>query len=90
MKGIVSTNRIELEQINTRIHNWMKLNIPNYNAVRWSKIIKHPTEEKYFLPLNDDSRNPKTQLSASENSRLITIAEKEWFPHLVERGELPR
>jgi len=79
MKGIISTNKAELDAINTKINDWMYANIPDYNAVRWGNIYKHPTEEKWVLAIGDDSRNPLDRLSTSEKTKRIEIDRKEWF-----------
>lgn len=80
MKGIISSTKTRLEIINKKINDWMKLNIQDYNATQWGTIKKHPTENKFILIINDDSRNPLKRLTVSEKSNRVKIDEKEWFP----------
>lgn len=80
MRGIVSTNKTTLEAIDKKINDYMIANIPNYNAVRWGKIKKHPTEEKYVLLINDDERKPLDRLTTNEKTKLLAL-NVSWFPN---------
>lgn len=79
MKGIISVDKIELELINKKINDQMKLTIPNYNAIQWGKIVKHETDNTYVLLFEDDSRNPMAVLNQNEKSKHDTINEKSWI-----------
>ena len=70
MKGIISTNKIELETINKKINNYMKANIENYAGTSWGKIIFDNENNEYFLEINEDSRNPRSILTLTEKNSI--------------------
>ena len=80
MKGIESNNKQELEKINKKINDYMFKKIKDYNASQWGKIIKNPfIENKFFLILVDDNRNPLKSLTALEKSKIKTVDGKDWI-----------
>ena len=80
MKGIISTNKIELEEIDKIINDGMKLKDSTYNATFYGLIYKHPVENKFVLIVNDDKRNPKQFLNSANKLKHIEINYAEWFP----------
>jgi hypothetical protein len=80
MKGIINTNKNVLDIINKKINDSMKIKIPNYSAIQWSKIIKHPTKNKFMLIINTDSRNPLKHLTTNEKTERKEINKLEWLP----------
>ena len=64
MKGIESNDKQELEKINKKINDYMYKKIKDYNAIQWGKIIKNQfIENKFFLILVDDNRDPLKSLT---------------------------
>lgn len=80
MKGIISINKSELELINKKINDGMKLKDVTYNATQWGTIHKHPTENKFVLLINEDSRNARQFLTSDNRLKHLEIDTKEWFP----------
>lgn len=81
MKGIISADKSKLEAINRKINDDMFVRIPNYNAIQWGEIRKHPVTNVWLLIIgNPDSRNPETTLTANEKSQNIPFPFTEWFP----------
>ena len=79
MKAIISNNKAELQTINKKINDWMKINISNYRARQWGKILSHPTNLTFALIINHDSRNPLGRLTANEKVRYIDLDISEWI-----------
>jgi len=80
MQGIESSDKSELEKINKKINDYMIKKIKDYNAIQWGSIIKNPfIENKYFLKINEDSRNPLKSLTLSEKSKIKNVEDKDWF-----------
>ena len=78
MKGIESNSKEELEKINKKINNSMKKNVNNLVGDTWGIIIKHPTENKYLLKINEDSRNPLSYLSTDEKLKIKNKKISNW------------
>ena len=80
MKGIESNDKQELEKINKKINDYMYKKIKDYNAIQWGKIIKNQfIENKFFLILVDDNRDPLKSLTELEKSKRKTVDEKDWI-----------
>ena len=80
MKGIESNNKQELEKINKKINDYMFKKIKDYNASQWGKIIKNQfIENKFFLILVDDNRDPLKSLTELEKSKIKTVDGKDWI-----------
>ena len=78
MKGIESYDKKELEKINKKINNSMKKNVNNLVGNTWGIIIKHPTQNKYLLKINEDSRNPLSYLSTNEKLKIKNHKMSNW------------
>ena len=78
MKGIESNSKEDLEKINKKINNSMKKNVNNLVGNTWGIIIKHPTENKYLLKINEDSRNPLSYLSTDEKLKIKNHKISNW------------
>ena len=78
MKGIESNSKEELEKINKKINNSMKKNVNNLVGNTWGIIIKHPTQNKYLLKINEDSRNPLSYLSTDEKLKIKNHKMSNW------------
>ena len=72
MKYLISIDKNTLELINKKINDNMNKTIPNYKAVQWGKIRKHPELNKYVLSIGDDNRKPLNNLTNAEKENLIT------------------
>lgn len=71
MKGIESTDKTFLENLNKRINDFLLSNVKDYNAERYGYIVKHKREEKYLLILNEnDPRLPLRTLNSSEKTEI--------------------
>ncbi len=78
MRGIESNSKVELEKINKKINNNMRKNVDNLVGDTWGIIIKHPTENKYLLKINEDSRNPLSYLSTDEKLKIKNHKVSKW------------
>ena len=55
-----------------KIHNYMKNNISDYNADRWSEVRKHFTQNKWLISIDkNDNRLPLNALSNAEKLSLV-------------------
>tara|TARA_R100001530_G_C4221719_1_gene130143 strand:+ start:306 stop:554 length:249 start_codon:yes stop_codon:yes gene_type:complete len=79
MKYLISINKNTLELINQRINDKMFEDIPNYEAIQWGKIRKHPELNKYVLSIGNDDRNPLDSLTNEEKESLIDELSSDWF-----------
>ena len=78
MNGIESNSKEELEKINKKFNNSMKKNVNNLVGDTWGIIIKHPTQNKYLLKINEDSRNPLSYLSTDEKLKIKNHKMSNW------------
>ena len=69
MMGIISADKTELDVINKKINDWMKVNIQDYSGTQWGEILLLPTLGKFILIINNDSRNPIDRLTITEKLR---------------------
>jgi len=87
MGWIISTNESLLETLQLKIHNYMKANVENYNAVRWSNVIKHPTENNYAMLIKEtDKRFPYKAITKTEKLQLIDKLPNEFFENVINHG----
>jgi len=82
MRFLISSNKNSLELINKKINDYMIANVPNYNATQWGRVVKHPTEEKWVLKINDDSRKPLDSITSANKSLLIDKLSSDWESRL--------
>ena len=71
MQAIISTNKKELEKIDKKMNDYLKKNIPNYNAIRYGEIKKHPSSKHYALFMVNDSRKAYDCLTQTEKNKLV-------------------
>jgi len=79
LKGIISTNKALLDEINKRINDRMYVKIPGYNATQWGDVKKHLKENKYILVIPEDSRNPLEELTSNEKLKLEEFVFSDWY-----------
>ena len=71
MEAIISTDKKELEKIDKKMNDYLKKNIPNYNAEQYGEIKKHPTTNHYALFMINDSRKAYDCLTKTEKKKLV-------------------
>ena len=80
MGYLISTNQLVLEALQLKIHNYMIDNIPNYNAVRWATVKKHPTKNEFAVLIKEsDPRLPYRVITNSEKLQLIDKLPDGWI-----------
>ncbi len=69
---LISTNKKLLEALQLKIHNHMIANVLNYNAEKWSSVIKHHNLDLFALLINNsDKRFPYNAITQSEKLDLV-------------------
>ena len=80
MGYLISTNKKLLQTLQNKIHNYMKANIEDYKADKWSTIIKHPTENNYAILIKEnDVRLPYNAITNDEKLLLIENLPDGWI-----------
>ena len=80
MGYLISTNKAMLEALQLKIHNYMKANVVNYNADRWTNIIKHQTEDNFAILIKEsDPRLPYRVITNIEKLQLIDKLPDGWI-----------
>jgi len=75
---IVKNDIVSLEEINIKIHNWLKNNRVGYNSEKWSDVIENYSNTGEFaIPLP-----PESNLGLSNEDRIGIMEGKlptDWF-----------
>jgi len=80
MGYLISTNKAMLEALQLKIHDYMIVNVENYNAERWANVIKHPTKNEYALLIKEtDKRFPYKAITENEKLQLIDKLPDGWI-----------
>ena len=79
MGYLISTNKVLLEALQSKVHNYMVSNISGYKAERWATVLKHPTEELFAVLIKEsDPRLPFNTITNSEKLQLIDKLPDDW------------
>ena len=84
MGWLISSNKILLEALQLKIHNYMLVNVENYNAERWANIIKHSTENNFAILIKEsDPRLPFRAITNSEKLSLVDELPNGWIKETI-------
>jgi len=76
----IFTEKANAQKYSDKVHNWLKVNCPGYNAVKWQDPQKHPTEDKWYIKVPQEYEKPlykdSVKIIASCKTELLKATEQ--------------
>lgn len=76
MKAIICNDVEEFNNINNRIHEGRKQDIPNLKPTKWADPIEHPVDGRIAIPIE---KSVEKYLTQDEIDRIEELP-ADWFP----------